>query len=338
MGIPVVSVLLPVYNGAATLAEALESLRSQSMDDLEIVVVDDGSTDATGSLLASWDDPRLRVISLPHAGLLPALNTGLAACQGEFIARMDADDRSHETRLEEQVDLLRSDDRIGVVGCLVHSFPPQDVAEGFRIYEQWQNQLVTHQDITREIFIESPIAHPSAMMRRGELQQMGGYHENGWPEDYDLWLRYHAVGRHFAKVPHVRLDWREHGARATRTDSRYLVENFLRAKAHYLLAGPLAERNGLFVWGAGKTGRRLSKHLIRGGQPPDRFVDVADDKIGKTLRGIQIIGVEDVLSHWAEFERPILLAAVASRGARQLIRQQLSDWGWQEGVEYLCVA
>ena len=72
MGIPVVSVLLPVYNGAATLAEALESLRSQSMDDLEIVVVDDGSTDATGSLLASWDDPRLRVISLPHAGLLPA--------------------------------------------------------------------------------------------------------------------------------------------------------------------------------------------------------------------------------------------------------------------------
>jgi FlaA1/EpsC-like NDP-sugar epimerase len=116
------------------------------------------------------------------------------------------------------------------------------------------------------------------------------------------------------------------------------VEKFRRAKAHDLLAGPLAERNGLFVWGAGKTGRRLSKHLIRGGQPPDRFVDVADDKIGKTLRGIQIIGVEDVLSHWAEFERPILLAAVASRGARQLIRQQLSDWGWQEGVEYLCVA
>ncbi len=338
MGNSTVSVLLPVYNGAATLVDALESLRTQSWADLEIIVVDDGSTDETASILAGWKDPRLRVLSLPHRGLLPALNAGLAACEGEFVARMDADDLSHATRLEEQLGMMQSDSRIGVVGCLVHSFPPEDVAEGFRIYEQWQNQLVDHEDMVREIFIESPIAHPSAMMRRRELQKMGGYHERGWPEDYDLWLRYHAAGRRFAKVPQVLLEWREHGDRATRTDSRYSIENFLRAKAHYLASGPLADRDGLIVWGAGKTGRRLSKHLIRGGRRPDLFVDIAVEKIGRTLREIEIIGVDDLTSRWAQFKRPILLAAVASRGARSLIREQLHSFDWQEGVEYLCVA
>ena len=338
MSAPLVSVLMPVYNGASTLAEALQSLGQQTLEDLEIIVVDDGSTDATPQILKPWDDPRLRVVSIDHVGLLPALNTGIAACTGRFIARMDADDRSHPARLQKQVELACRDDRIGVVGTCVRSFPAGDVAEGFRIYEEWQNGLVEHDDIVREIFIESPIAHPSALMRRQELIDMGGYIENGWPEDYDLWLRYHAAGRLFAKVPEVMLDWREHGERATRTDSRYSVENFLRAKAHYLISGPLKERDGLIVWGAGKTGRRLSKHLIRGDRRPDLFVDIAPDKMGGTLRHVEIIGVESLQEAWTQWRRPILLAAVASRGARQLIRQRLNQWGWREGVEYLCVA
>ena len=335
---PLVSVLLPVYNGATTIEEALDSLASQSLEDFEIVVVDDGSTDDTASLLAGRNDARLRVVRRPHAGLLPALNEGLKACRGCYVARMDADDRCHPTRLEKQVALAAENDRIGVVGTLVRSFPAQDVAEGFRIYEQWQNQLIKHEQIVREIFIESPIAHPSAMMRRQELVEMGGYQERGWPEDYDLWLRYHAAGRHFAKVPEVLLDWREHESRATRTDSRYSVENFLRAKAHYLCSGPLVERGSVVVWGAGKTGRRLSKHLIRGGHRPDLFVDIAQDKIGRTMRNVEIIGVQDLPARWSQLSHPILLAAVGSRGARELIRQQLDQWGWHEGDDFLCVA
>lgn len=338
MTTPLVSVLMPVYNGAATLTEALHSLRQQTLEDFEIVAVDDGSTDDTARVLATWEDPRLRPLTIEHAGLLPALNTGLAACTGQFVARMDADDRSHPARLAAQVEMARSDDRIGVVGTRVRSFPPADVAEGFRIYEEWQNRLVEHDDIVREIFIESPIAHPSALMRRLELLGMGGYLERGWPEDYDLWLRYHAAGRRFAKVPDVMLDWREHSERATRTDSRYSVENFLRAKAHYLISGPLQGRDGLIVWGAGKTGRRLSKHLIRGGRRPNLFVDIAADKIGRRLRDVEIIGVEDVSAAWQRWQHPILLAAVASRGARELIRQQLQDWGWTEGADFLLVA
>jgi len=202
----------------------------------------------------------------------------------------------------------------------------------------WQNSLVTHDDICREIFIESPVAHPSAMLRRAELLAMGGYEDRGWAEDYDLWLRYHAAGRRFAKVPAPLVRWREHDDRATRTDSRYSIENFLRAKSHYLCAGPLAERQGLIVWGAGRTGRRLSKHLIRAGHRPDAFVDISASRIGSTMRGVPIIGPDQVQACWHDLQRPMLLAAVASRGARALIREQLALNGLMEGADFLCVA
>ena len=81
--------------------------------------------------------------------------------------------------------------------------------------------------IAREIWIESPLAHPSVVMRRTCLERLGGYQDHGWPEDYDLWLRMHLAGERLAKVPEVLLDWREHPARLTRIDSRYAVENFL---------------------------------------------------------------------------------------------------------------
>ncbi|MBT3346410.1 MAG: glycosyl transferase, partial [Gemmatimonadetes bacterium] len=227
---------------------------------------------------------------------------------------------------------------VGVCGTQVEAFPAADVATGFDIYVRWQNGLLTHSDICREIFIESPIAHPSAMLRRAEMVSLGGYQDRGWAEDYDLWLRYHAAGRRFAKVPEPLVRWREHEARATRTDSRYSIENFLRAKSHYLAYGPLASRDGLMVWGAGRTGRRLSKHLIRAGHRPDAFIDIAANRIGSTMRGIPIIGPDDVMRCWQSLRRPMLLAAVASRGARALIREQLGIFGLTEGVDYLCVA
>lgn len=338
MKTPLVSILLPVYNGATTLREALDSLWSQSMTDLEVVCVDDGSTDATADILNGNIDPRLQVLRVDHAGLLPALNHGLRHCRGRYVARLDADDICRPQRLERQLALMEADPDIGVCGTQVEAFPAQHVAQGFQIYVDWQNSLLSHEDICREIFIESPIAHPSAMLRRTELLAMGAYQDRGWAEDYDLWLRYHAAGRRFAKVPEALVRWREHDDRATRTDSRYSIENFLRAKSHYLCSGPLADRQGLVIWGAGRTGRRLSKHLIRAGHRPDAFVDVSPRRIGSTLRDVPIIGPNQVGACWRSLARPILLAAVASRGARALIRAQLADEGLVEGQDFLCVA
>ena len=337
---PLVSVLLPVYNSGETLGRTMETLAAQSLDDFEIVAVDDGSEDGSGEILRAWAgrEPRLRPVPEPHRGLVETLNRGIGLCRGRFIARMDADDLAHPQRLEKQAQVLFKDPRVGVVGSLVEMFPRDQVGEGFRQYQTWLNSLVSHEEIAREIFVESPIVHPSAMVRRQELIDLGGYREFGWAEDYDLWLRYFSAGRRFAKVPEVLLQWREHPGRLTRTDGRYSLENFIRAKVHYLFEGPLARCGGLVVWGAGQWGRRLSKHLIRGGLTPAAFVDIDPKKIGGTLRGQPVISVDDLPGVWSGLERPLLLVAVPARGARQLIRQALAPLGFKEGEHFLCVA
>jgi glycosyltransferase involved in cell wall biosynthesis len=124
----------------------VESILAQTCRDFELIAVDDGSTDETRQRLEAWDG---RVIALPrsHAGLIEALNAGLAACRAPLLARMDADDRASPERLELQAAYLEAHPEVAVVGCLVEGFPAQDVREGFRIYIEWLNGLVKPESI-----------------------------------------------------------------------------------------------------------------------------------------------------------------------------------------------
>jgi glycosyltransferase involved in cell wall biosynthesis len=337
---PGISVLMPCYNVAVTINETMRSLLGQTYAQFEIVAVDDGSSDRTLETLKAWADrdKRVRVIPRKHEGIIPALNTGLAACRASLVARMDADDHAHPQRLERQVEMLEGDPGLAVCASLVEGFPADKVREGFRIYIEWLNRLVGHESITREIFIESPLAHPSVAFRKRWVEKVGGYEEHGWPEDYDLWLRLYLAGAKFGKVPEILLYWREHEHRLTRTDSRYSVENFIRAKAHYLCKGPLANRDGVIVWGAGQMGRRLSKHLEREGAPLTAFIDIDPGKIGRERRGCPIISPE-YLPPWLEnYQHPAVLASVSSRGAQELIRERLNGMGLREGIDWWAVA
>ena len=337
---PRVSVLMPCYNVEATLDETMESLLGQTMGSFEIVAVDDGSTDSTLAMLEGWAQraPRVKVLPLPHRGIIPALNEGLAACEAPYVARMDGDDRAHPTRLERQVGYLDQHPDVAVLASQVEGFPVGDVREGFRIYIDWLNSLITHADITREIFVESPLPHPSLTFRKRWVVELGGYKEFGWPEDYDLWLRLYIAGARFAKTPEVLLYWREHPERLTRTDSRYSVKNFLRAKAHYIMRGPLADRDAVIIWGAGQMGRRLSKHLLKEGAPIVAFIDIDEKKIGRTRKGRPILPPEALKDELGRYTHPVVLAAVRSRGARSLIRERLSSMGLREAMDWWAVA
>jgi glycosyltransferase involved in cell wall biosynthesis len=335
-----VSVLMPCYNVEATLDKTMQSLLDQTLERFEIVAVDDGSTDGTRSRLENWArrDARIKILTLPHGGIIPALNQGMAACEAPYVARMDADDRAHPSRLERQVDFLDEHPGVAVLSSLVEGFPQSDVREGFRIYIDWLNGLVTHADITREIFVESPMAHPSVTFRKRWVEDLGGYMDFGWPEDYDLWLRLYLAGAKFAKIPEILLYWREHPQRLTRTDSRYSVKNFLRAKAHYLMRGPLADRGAVVIWGAGQMGRRLSKHLLKEGAPIVSFIDVDEKKIGRTRKGCPILPPEALKGELSGYVNPVVLAAVRSRGARSLIRERLASMGLREAIDWWAVA
>ena len=337
---PAISVLVPCYNAEKTLDEALQSMASQTLGDFEIVVVDDGSHDSTWQILTEWAarDRRLSLLQQSHTGIVTALNAGLRICAAPYVARMDADDRSHPERLALQTAYLDQHPDIDLVSCCVAGFPDDEVRQGLSIYLDWLNSLQSNEDIRREIFVESPLPHPSVAFRRQVVLDVGGYQDRGWPEDYDLWLRMYLAGARFAKLPQVLLDWRESPSRLTRTDPRYSPKNFLRLKAYYLAQGPLAGRDAVIIWGAGMMGRRLAKQLQNYPVPLTGFVDVDPRKIGHTRHGLPIRSPADLLAWMAQYRSPVVLAAVALRGGRQIVRRRLQSMGLQEGLEWWSVA
>ena len=184
---PLVSVVLPVYNGEAHLARAVGSILRQSFRDFELLVIDDGSTDASGAILAGVSDPRLRVLRQENLGLVAALNRGIAEARGEFLARMDHDDISLPRRLEWQIEWLRQHPGHAAVGC---QFAQMD--EGGRVLNRVVPLPTTHQGILERIGKGwLGILHPTMFMRRDALRQIGGYDARVRPycEDVDLVYR-----------------------------------------------------------------------------------------------------------------------------------------------------
>jgi glycosyltransferase involved in cell wall biosynthesis len=320
---PSVSVILPVRDAADTLAESLLSLRAQTLRDHEVVAVDDGSTDGSLGLLQAFarEDPRVRVLESSPRGLVSALNAGLAAARAPLVARMDADDVSREDRLERQAQRLDEDPSLDLLGSQVSV--DGDANAGMRAYVQWSNGLLRHDEIVGDLFVESPLVHPSVMTRRHVLRSLGGWRAFPGPEDYDLWLRAHAAGRRFAKIDAPLLLWRDRPTRLTRTDPRYAADRFLALKIEGLERSHLGAGRPLVIWGAGKIGKRWARELQARGHEILAFVEVDPAKIGQRIHGAEVrsVAVANALGE------ALHLAAVGQPGARARIRTEAARLG-----------
>lgn len=305
-------------DGETTLGACLASLSAQTFADHEVVAVDDGSSDGTPAILAAAAaaDPRVRVVRTPALGLVAALNTALARARGRLLARMDADDVSHRERLARQVRRLDEDPGCAILGCRVKLVGGRGANRGMRDYVRWLNGLLTHADIVRDLFVESPLAHPSVMMRAEALRDLGGYRAFDGPEDYDLWLRAHARGWRFGKHEQVLLEWRDHPGRLTRRDPRYAPERFRALKLAALERGALRSGRGVVVWGAGPVGKAWARALRGRGHGVAAFVEVDPRKIGRRIQGSSVVDVAGA----AAFVSELHLAAVGRPGARARIR------------------
>jgi hypothetical protein len=327
-----VSILFPVYNAAATLPAALASLRRQTYADWELVCVDDGSTDASAEMLtiAADHDPRINYLRRPHQGLVASLNEGLRYCRGQWLARFDADDAMHPQRLARQVAAGFD----GVLGCGVRSFPKRALTDGLARYEHWLNSLQTHEQITRDLFVESPFAHPSVLLPTRLLRAVEGYREMGWPEDYDLWLRLWRHGARFAKLPQVLHYWREHPGRLSRGGGAYNSRSFRWCKVAHLRETLLAGDCVVSVWGAGKVGRVWSRALTAAGVRVARHL--ADDpaQVGGEVRGRPVVSPEAA----ATIDDGPIVVTIGVLGRRNAIREYLDGLGRREGRDYVCVA
>lgn len=328
-----ITVLMPVRNGGATLQTAVTSILNQSYENFELLIIDDHSSDSALANLAT-DDPRIRTVSNPGDGLIDALNFGLHSARGNWIARMDADDIALTNRLKVQLDYAKANPDIGVIGTQVRIFRDSSDGlsqpnDGYRHYEQWLNGLLKPEQIQRELFIESPIPHPSAFFKKDLLIEVGGYRDMGWAEDYDLWMRLSEIGVRMAKPPGILLHWRDHDQRYSRTSSQCQPEQFLRLKA-FFLSRRFQQHKQVTLWGAGPGGKRLFDHLNTYGTQVSQFIDVHPRRIGGHARDRPVRSVNDIIN----IHEPVIVA-VGARGVRGEIRSALQSVGFIEGETFL---
>jgi glycosyltransferase involved in cell wall biosynthesis len=337
---PLVSVVLPVRDGALFVHRAIASIKTQTLSAWELVIVDDGSADATAEIVTAIgrDDQRVRLLKSCSPGIVGALNTGIDAAHGRLIARMDADDEALPQRLADQVEWLERNPEIGLASCLVEFGGDRNARAGYALHVDWINSLVTEDEISLNRFVESPLAHPSVMFRRELLAEHGGYHPGDFPEDYELWLRWLDAGVRMTKVPRVLLRWNDSPQRLSRRDPRYDPEAFFRVKARWIareVARSRRERK-LWVWGAGRPTRKRAEWLEAAGAGICGYIDIDARKRTSAIGGTgrPVIAPIELPSPREAF----VLGYVSSRGARELIRAELRSRGFREGSDFLMCA
>lgn len=192
---PEISVVMGVRNGGQRLAGTIESILSQEQVDLEFVIVDDGSTDATPEVLAGYAarDARVRVLRQEHAGLTRALIAGCAAARGEFIARQDVADYSLPGRLRKQADLLRGEPGLAFVGCGCEVFAPRGEIMSVSHGESAERATARLRELAAHPL--TLLQHGSAMFRKRSYEAAGGYRRQFfYAQDLDLWTRLSETG------------------------------------------------------------------------------------------------------------------------------------------------
>lgn len=231
------SVLLPVYNGESFIGEAVNSILTQTESDLEILILNDGSTDGTDRVLQelAMQDVRVRYFSRENRGLVASLNELVDLSRGEYIARMDADDVALSHRLETQVDFM---ERTGadVCGSWVAWIGEAELS----VF----TKPVDHQEIERSFIFDTPFWHPTVIVRR-ELKDRIRYESDFKDaEDTRLWGEMLLAGVRMANVPQVLLKYRIHGAQVSNIHNYNQLASLERIKLDFMHRHPVYSQLG----------------------------------------------------------------------------------------------
>ena len=258
---PAVTVLMPVYNGARYLREALESILAQTCTDFEFLVIDDGSTDGSPDLVAAYRDERIRLVRRErNMGLIATLNEGLQLARADLVARMDADDVAHPERLERQLAVLKAHPGLVLVGSDLEIIDAAGVPVGY------EPKPVEDAGLKLALSVICAIAHPTVVFRRDAVLKVGGYREEFHAaEDYDLWTRLAGEGE-FGNLPLPLLKYRINpqgeSLRKTALQSENSAIISRREWLKYGPAGPAPKKSWPLIWPR-KSGVEKRRDAVR---------------------------------------------------------------------------
>lgn len=258
MSDPLVTVLMPVYNGEQHLAEAIDSVLTQDAPDFELLVVDDGSTDGTPEILRSCTDPRLRVVRVGHLGLIGALNRGLEQARGRFISRMDADDIMSGGRLRRQMEAFARHPRMVACGTQYELFGAR---EGLVRPQQSPRSCYTH------LVFGSCVPHATVMIRADVIREHRVRYREGYlqAEDFKLFSELAEFGE-LRNLGFVGLRYRQHLEQVTRRESEVMIRTHLRICVENLAARGVRfdeERMRALLWPEGQGVNGVLVYLVR---------------------------------------------------------------------------
>jgi glycosyltransferase involved in cell wall biosynthesis len=335
------SVFMPVRDSAVHVEDAIGSVLASTLEAFELVVADHGSLDATPTIISeiAAKDERIKIINFDRQVPFPqVLEEGRQFCRTPLMARMDSDDRMHCERLQDDLQMFETYPQAAVVSSQVELFPPSQVQEGMALYMQWQNEILTPAQHDKEIWIEQTICQPAATMRQAALNDIGGYREGPFPEDYDLFMRLHVAGATFYKRSKVGHYWRRHQESISVVSDDYHQDAFARVKAMGLKEKFNLAHKPVCVLGSGRHGGRIARLLMAQGVTIDAFFDVSPKRIGSTRHGVPILAQESLAGWKSRNTEGFAIGAVGVRGKRALVRELLEEAQFSEPQDAICIA
>ena len=230
---PLISVVTSVHNGEAYLKECIDSVLSQTFQDFEYIILNNGSTDRTSKILEEYKDPRLRVVHQENLGVPKSLNKGASMCSADLIARLDADDFVYPNWLDKYYEFMGENQDVVVCSCRFN------VLVGDKLYPQNFPFIEHDLDIRKSLSFMNPIAHSLSITRRVAFLKAGGYDPKlVIAHDYDLWIRLLEGGRaqNLSEILGVH---RSHDASYSKKKERTLIKELFQVqwKAYRKLGG-----------------------------------------------------------------------------------------------------
>lgn len=315
-----VSIMMPVKNASPYLQACLESILAQEHKHWELLAVNDHSTDDSNDLLLAFakKDQRIKIFQNEGEGIIPALQLAFKNAKGNFLTRMDADDLMAPNKLNLMLEVLKSNGPGHVCIGLVKYFADTKLGQGYINYEEWLNHLSREENNWAEIYKECVIPSPCWMLHRSDFEQAGAFDSEWYPEDYDLCFRFRRAGLQIRSVKEVLHFWRDHSARFSRNDPNYVDHTFIDLKIHHFAQQDHQVEKQLYVWGAGKKGKRIASLLQKQGIEFHWFSN-NPKKIGHRIHGVLI--ESDAQLDAAKANQ--LIIAIANQEEQQTIKHRM---------------
>ena len=352
---PLVSVVLPVYNGELYLREAVDSILAQTYKDFELIAIDDGSTDKTLGILREYEmkDSRVVIITRENKGLVASLNEGIEKAQGKYIARMDADDAALPERFAKQVEYMEEHDDVYILGTDYELMYEDGCSEEVRKAAAGTNKrsraLIDDSDWFLSTNETMKFIHPTIRIRKELFHEIGLYRQF-MLEDLELYFRAGSRGYRIAKLPEILLNYRVRATSKSRTEKRaQQTKELMEMKLEYLTEFVVEASDCLeevmsnetildkqsscryLIWGADISGD-LGKGIVEKYLPKWKFLGYIDSFKEGDLNNYPIIKPEQILGMEPDY------IFICTNGGAVFARGKLKELGYEEVREFFKIS